>query len=747
MKYIISFLTLFISWSAQSQQQVLTGQILVEKNNSRTPIEGVNLFWMDTTQGAITDTSGAFSIPLNTKSNRLIIKYLGFKTDTLTISSPKKIIHLLTLDSGSELDEVTLVENKKTIQKSFYKAQNIINVSSEELLKAACCNLSESFETNPSIDVNFADALTGTKQIKMLGLSSPYILISEENIPMVRGASQTYGLTFTPGTWIQSIQITKGAGSVVNGFESIAGQINTEIQKPSMDFPLFINAYTSINGRQELNTHFNTKWNDKWSGGSYLHVNQRTQKFDRNNDSFLEVPLSKQINVLNRLQYTDATKGWVGFFSARFLTDDKQTGNKNFDPSTHKNSSTVWGSEIDTQRTDASLKIGYVFPNLSYQSFGFQSAYSNHKQNSYYGLRRYDITHESFFTNLLFNSIFSNTKNKFKVGLNFSWDRYDEAVDKTNYKRTDNVVGSFFEYNYDSLDKLSLVAGLRLDYHNRLGTFVTPRLHLRYNPWGRSVIRLSFGSGRKVANIFAENQKLFATNRLIQIKENGGSVYGLRPEKAWNYGASFIQGFTLFNKQGNVTLDYYRTDFTDQVVIDWEQVNHIRFYNLEGRSFANSFQLEVDYVPFKNTSLRLAYKNYIVKTTYGEQLLQRPLQPQNRFFANFEYKFINEEKGSQWKADWTYHFVGKQRLPSNSRDGFGNYSPNYGLFNMQVTRVFSEQFEVYLGGENLGDYRQINPIIEAENPFGTGFDTSIVYAPVFGTMVYAGLRFKLKTNK
>tara|TARA_B110000977_G_scaffold44697_1_gene60773 strand:+ start:4451 stop:6658 length:2208 start_codon:yes stop_codon:yes gene_type:complete len=733
------------SWSVQSQQ-LLSGQIKIQEFESKTLIEGANLFWLNTSIGTISDKTGSFKIPMTPKSNQLVISYLGFKTDTLTITKPIRLFHTLLPDNNDALDEVTLTQRRKAIQKSYFESQNIIMVSSEELLKAACCNLSESFETNPSIDVNFADALTGTKQIKMLGLSSPYLLISEENIPMVRGASQIYGLTFTPGTWIQSIQITKGAGSVVNGFESIAGQINTEIQKPSSDAPIFINAYTSVNGRQEFNAHFNTKFNEKWSAGSYVHVNQRTQKFDKNADQFLDVPISKQINILNRWQYTDASKGWVGFASLRFLDDSKQTGSMSFDPKIHKNMTSFWGSEIETKRLDASVKIGYVFPETTYKSFGFQSAYSNHDQDSYFGLRRYEIEHKSFFTNLLFNSIISNTKNKFKTGINFSFDEYNEQVDLIDYQRRDEVVGAFFEYSYDSLDKLSLTAGIRIDSHNRLGTFITPRLHVRYNPWERSVLRASIGSGRKVANIFAENQKLFGTNRLIQVRENGGSVYGLRPEKAWNYGLSFRQGFTLFEKLGDVTVDFYRTQFEDQVVVDWEQASHIRFYNLEGSSYANSFQLEIDYVPFRNTALRLAYKNYQVKTTYGTQTLQKPLQPKQRFFANFEYRLENEEKGSQWKADWTYHFVGEQRLPSNSRDGVGFLSKSYGLLNMQITRVFSTQFEVYLGGENLGNYKQLNPIVGAENPFGTTFDTSLVYAPIFGKMFYAGLRFKLNNN-
>lgn len=724
-------------------QAAIEGKILIQENNETYPLAGVNIFWLDSAVGTVSNQEGDFSISPISSTNQLIIKYLGFKTDTLNVTPGKKIFHFMKEDAGESLDEIELTQRRKAAQKSYIAAQNITQVNSAELLKAACCNLSESFETNPSIDVNFSDALTGTKQIRMLGLSSPYLLITEENIPSVRGASQIYGLTYTPGTWIESIQITKGAGSVTNGFESIAGQINTELQKPFLDAPLFINLFSSINGRQEANFHWNRKLSDQWSTGFYLHGNQRTLVTDQNEDDFLDLPLTNQVNVLNRWQYTDAEKGWVSFLSIRYLNDHKQTGAVDFDPAIDKGLTNRWGSEIDSQRFDASLKIGYVFPQLTYQSFGFQAAYNSHDQKAYYGLRQYDINHQSFFSNLLFNSILGNTKSKFKTGINLSWDQYDEWVDATNYQRTDRLIGGFFEYTYDSLAQWNIVAGIRVDSHNNLGTFITPRLHVRYTPWERGALRFSMGQGRKAANVFAENQTLFATNRAIYLRQNGGSIYGLRPEKAWNYGGSIQQGFTFFGQQGELNIDYYVTNFQDQVVVDWETARYIRFYNLAGKSFANSFQLGMDYAPFKNVSTRLAYKNYQVKTTYLDGLKQRPLQPEHRFFANADYNNVTAE-GKGWRADLTYHFVGEQRLPANPRDGVDFSAGAYGLWNAQITRVFSPQFEVYLGGENLANQRQINPVVGIDQPFGRNFDASLVYAPVFGRMIYAGLRFNLK---
>ena len=753
-----------LPWFSFSQDKVEGMVMEANSQNKHIPLPGANVYWMNSHIGTITNDEGLFSIPFSKEYNRLIISYVGFKSDTLTVNEPKLIHHFL--QPSNELDEVVVEQKKQAVQKAFFSPQNVVTINSAELLKAACCNLSESFETNPAIDVNFADALTGTKQIQMLGLTSPYLLITQENIPMVRGASQAFGLTFTPGTWVESIQITKGAGSVINGYESISGQINAELVKPLTDRALFVNGYFNKNGRMELNTHLNRKLNDKWSTGVYIHGNARRQIVDNNDDGFLDVPLANQINIMNRWQYQNPETGWVSFLNFRFLNDEKQVGQVDFNPEAlgairgFGSASSlglaeepalsvveVWGGEIATRRFDTSLKLGYVFPDLPFQSFGFQASYSNHDQESYFGFNRYDINHESVYSNLIFNSILGNTQNKFKTGLTLAYDGYDEIANTTAFKRDDSSIGAFFEYSYDNLEKINLTAGLRIDSHNRLGTFITPRLHVQYTPWNRGSLKASFGRGRRAANIFAENQQLFASSRQIQILDTEGSIYGLDAEDAWNYGVSFLQGFTFLNKPGTISVDFYKTDFSNQVVVDWENPRAVTFYNLDGKSYANSFQIELNHEIIKNVELRTAYKFYDVKTQFQSGLLQKPLLAQNRFFANLGYETEIKEDGSQWRFDYTLHTVGKQRLPNTDVNPpefrLNEYSESYGLMNSQVTRVFNKKFEVYIGGENLTNFRQNNPVLSADNPFGANFDTSIVYAPILGRMFYAGFRYKL----
>ena len=727
-------------------QEKVEGMVMeANSENKHIGLPGASVYWMNSQIGVITNEEGLFSIPFKKEYNKLIISYVGFESDTLTIMTPKMVHH--TLKPSNELNEVVVEQKRDAVQKTYFSSQNVVTINSAELLKAACCNLSESFETNPAIDVNFSDALTGTKQIQMLGLTSPYLLITQENIPSVRGASQAYGLTFTPGTWVESIQITKGAGSVVNGYESISGQINTELVKPLTDKAVFVNGYANQNGRYELNTHFNKKLTDKWSTGLYIHGNKRSQKEDANDDGFLDAPISDQINVMNRWQYQDAEKGWVSFFNVRFLNEEKQVGETIFNPELDKLTTNAWGSEIDTRRFDTSLKLGYVFPELPFQSLGFQTSYSYHNQDSYFGLRTYNIEHESVYTNFLFNSIIGDTQNKFKTGVTFAYDGYDELVNNIDYSRTDASIGAFFEYNYDNLEKVNLTAGIRVDNHNRLGTFITPRFHIRYTPWEKASLRGSFGRGKRAANIFAENQQLFGSSREIKISNNGGNIYGLDPEDAWNYGVSFLQGFTFLDRPGNFTVDFYKTDFKNQIVVDWENPQEIAFYNLEGKSYASSFQVEVNHELLKNLEVRTAYKYYDVRTDYKSGSLQKPIQAQHRYFVNLGYQTPAKENGSQWKFDYTLHALGKQRIPSTAsypaQYQLPDYAEPYSLMNAQITKVFNNSFEVYLGGENLTNYTQNNAVLGADNPFGANFDTSIVYAPIMGRMFFAGFRFKI----
>ena len=744
-KYTVALALLAMSTSLYAQQTV-TGQIVDE---AHTPIIGASVFYSSQSIGIATDMQGKFSLPY-IENEPLTISYIGYRSQSLT-PTLNQSYHLV-LQPEDSLEEVIIQTKQRNTTRPIRGTTNSFTMNSGELLKAACCNISEAFETNPSIDVNYTDAITGTKQIKMLGLTSPYILIAEENIPSVRGASQIYGLTFTPGTWVESIQVTKGAGTVINGYESISGQLNTELIKPATDRPFYLNLYGSNDERFEANIHGNYRINDKWSSSLFIHGNLRTGDHDKNHDGFLDMPKGEQINVMNRWQYINPERGVVSFITARYMKDNKIAGQVDFNKKKDKGSTLLWGSEVNTEKLDLSTKLGYVFPDMPFQSAGLQVAYNYHKQDSYFGLNLYDIKQNSLYSNLVFNSIISNTLHKFTTGLSFTLDQYTEQVFVPgidgNFDRTDNALGAFYEYTYDNTTDFSIVAGMRVDYHNRMGVFATPRLHLRYNPWENGVLRTSVGRGKRLANVFAENQIFFATNRYFQIEGNNGKIYDLDPEIAWNYGLSFTQNFHLIGRKGDITLDFYRTDFENQIVVDADYNAHqLLFYNLDGKSYANSFQLEVNYNLARNLNLRSAYKYYDIATDQKTGNHEKAYQPKHRLFANIEYTTNEKDNGAHWKFDFTYNWLGKQRITSTEQYAIANQlktsSNPYSLMNVQITKVFSPRFELYLGGENIGNYKQRNPIVSAQNPFDIDFDTSMVYAPIAGSMYYAGLRFKL----
>lgn len=745
-KNIVITAFLLFSMLTFSQSEV-TGTVTFENNQ---PLPGANVFWQGTEIGTVTDAQGKFKLQLSEESSVLVVSYVGFATQTRTITNPGDFRFRMEFDST--LDEVTLTKVRSSLQRNRLTTANVQTMTAKELTKAACCNLSESFETNPSIDVNFSDAVSGTRQIRMLGLTSPYITMTEENILAMRGGSQYAGLSFIPGPWVHSIQITKGAGSVINGYESISGQINYEFLRPQEEPKLYFNAFAGMGGRFEVNTHYNTTLNEHWATGLLVHGNFRNQKNDMNKDGFLDNPLMRQINLMNIWKYGICGKtGISAEFKWRFFADEKQSGEVDFDPNIPRSINPLWGSEINTRQFLASAKVGYVFPELEYQSIGFQNQFSDYRQDGYYGNRDYFISHQSWYSNLLFASIINNTLHKFTTGASFQWDRFEELYEDQDFSRKDVGVGAFFEYSYNNEDDLSYTLGGRADYHNRMGVFLTPRAHIRYQPAEQTTMRASVGRGKRLANVFMENQNLFASNRafvLPALPQGDNGFYNLNPEIAWNYGVSFIQKFKIFGKDADIGLDLYRTDFQNQVVVDLDaSAQQVQLYNLDGKSFANSLQLDFNVNPATHLEWRNSYKYYDVRTTNSIGLEQRVLQPRHRFFTNLAYETHLGDNGKQWKFDATYNWLGRQRMPVSTGNPtefqWNSMAPSFFTINAQVTRVFSKNFEIYVGGENMNNYRQPNAIIAATDPFGDFFDSSMIYGPVFGAMYYAGLRWKI----
>jgi outer membrane receptor for ferrienterochelin and colicins len=740
----LRLLLFFLVFSgAMFAQETLNGTVM-EKNAGvgERPIPFASVYWLGTQTGASTDSNGVFVIERNEFSKRLVVSSVGFNSDTISIKNNKTLKVVL---SPLQLDAVDVFYEKRGTEISYLDPLKVENIGEKELQKAACCNLSESFETNPSIDAVYADAVTGTKQIQMLGLDGKYAQITRESMPDIRGLSTVQGLSYIPGTWIESIQLNKGAGSVVNGFESVTGQINVELKKPEEADPLFVNAYVNQGGRTELNIDAAHRFNEKVSTMLFVHGDLRPIEVDGNNDGFLDFPTGQQINVVNRWKFK-GKKGWASQIGARGIIEDRSGGQFSTEPE-DSTLAQPFNVNWSTKRAEVWGKVGYVFQNAKFRSIGFQGSALYHDYQSTFGGVDYNANQQSGYFNTIFQDILGTTTHKYKAGLSLMYEKYDEQLGDGSFQRTEVVPGAFFEYAFNYFEKIGVVAGMRADYHNFYGLFFTPRLHVRYEVKDGSVLRLSGGKGSRTSNVISENQAMLASSRQwIILGEEDIPGFGLQQEKAWNFGANFTQEFRLNYRPATFSVDAYHTEFENQTVIDREDPTTLRIYNLEGRSFATSLQAQVDYSIYRGFDLRLAYRWYDVRTDYASGLLKAPLIASHRAFINVSY-----ETKSDWQFDATAQWQGQKRIPNTTSSPvqfqMDDYSPDLFLLNAQVTKTWKDNLAIYLGMENITNVKQNNPIISSDNPSSEYFDSSMIWGPVFGRMTYLGFRWTPIKNK
>lgn len=724
---------------AQPTASVVNGKVY-EQNETDTlmPLVGANVYWLGSTSGTVTSPDGSFSITRLSDSGKLIISFTGFRTDTIDLSKTDYVEVLLQKDLS--IEQVEIIKRWKTTSFSLLDPMKTEKIGEKELHKAACCNLSESFEANASVDVSFADAITGTKQIQMLGLAGPYSQITRENMPDIRGLSAIYGMEYIPGTWIESIQLNKGAGSVVNGYESIAGQINVELWKPESADRLYLNIYGNEDSRVEANLNLTHKINENLSTALLLHARTQKVEMDRNDDGFMDKPIGDQYIILNRWKLTTKTH-WESQLGIKATFNNNTGGQMGYNPGSTED---LWGMEMETTRLEAWMKVGKVFDKNPTNSIGMQFSGVSHEQKSDFGLKSYAAVQNSGYANFIFQSK-PSVYHSYKLGGSFQYDNFDEQLDSLNWLREEIVPGVFAEYNFSPSDNFDIVAGMRSDYHNNYGVFFTPRIHLRYALAEKSVFRLSAGKGHRTASIFAENSSVLASSRGVYIiGANTDTPYGLKQEIAWNFGANFTQKFQLDYREGSVTFDIYHTNFQNKIVVDLDDSPQtVLFYNLDGKSYSTSFQAQADYEVFRRFDARIAYRWYDVKTDYLSGTKEKPLVSSHRAFMNLAYGTRNH-----WSFDYTLQWQGSKRIPSTSGNPpqyqLDDYSPSFFMMNAQVSKQWAEKFDVYIGVENILDYKQDNPILASEDPFGPNFDASLTWGPIFGRMVYGGIRLRIK---
>ena len=757
----------------------------VTEAGTATPLPGAVLRWLFDAAGAnapvITTTSngrGRFTLARPARAaSRLVVQALGYRPDTLAVPATGAPYLRVALRAGPALGEVTVTARGPAY--SGLTPANVQVISGRDLTKSACCNLAESFETNASVEVTTSDAVSGAKQIQLLGLDGSYSLLTVDNQPALRGLAAPYRLGYLAGPWIENIEIIKGTGSVVNGYEAISGQVNVKLKEPEKSDQLLFNIYGNDLGKFDVNLNSSARINPKWSTVLLLHTDHLGQRVDRNRDGFLDLPLATQFNAFNKWKYISG-HGIVSEVGLGALRETRQGGQFDFRDTGGAAFTQHYGTTQATTRYTGYAKTSYTWPARPFQSLGLLLSGTNHAFASRYSfgydtydyvpgqplttttqrtLRTYDGTQRTGLATLLFQSALGTTAHVYRTGLSFLYDDYDERlsdgrtyptdvpadIDAREHRaRRELVPGAFAEYTYQNSRNLTVVAGLRADRHNLYGWQVTPRLNLKYDLLKNTVLRLAAGRGFRVANPIADNAALLASARAFVISP------GLRPEKAWNVGGSASQYFTALGRAATLVVDYYHTEFQNQVVADmYTASGYVLIGNLlpGGRSFARSLQAELQLEPLKGLQVKGAYKYLDVRTTYDNVLLPKPLTPAHRAFLNLGYASAFDK----WRVDFTVQWFGQRPLAhvvSTHQHGTGQEylpeaGPRYALLNTQLTRAF-KRLDVYVGVENLANYRQPNPIDGAANPFGPTFDAAMVWGPVYGRLTYAGLHYRIE---
>lgn len=644
-------------------------------------------------------------------------------------------------DSAEVLNEVT-VKSRRGLYK-LGGATNSELITASELKRAACCNLGESFTTNPSVDVNYNDAATGARQIRLLGLSGSYVQFLTENIPNFRGAASPYGLGYVAGPWMQSIQVSKGASSVKNGYESITGQINVEMKKPQSDPQLSVNMYYDIMNKLEANVDGNWHFGPEWSAGLLTHFENGFSSHDANSDGFADMPQVRQLALMPRVAYLG--RSYVFQAAGRYI-DERRTGGQLQGHAHPAGDKPLYRIQLDTRRWEAFAKNALMYDRDNDGNVALIISGSGHSQDAMYGLRLCDIDQHEFYASAMFERKWSE-RHALSTGIQTNYDhyRYHTLLDPAAtdaaaaYSEHEAVAGAYAQYTYNLDERLVAMAGLRYDWSDLYGSMLTPRMHLRYNPTADLSLHASAGRGYRSPHPLAEYSYLLASSRRMEISGH------LRREAAWNFGVGGSWTLRPLQKKTTISAEYYHTTFSSQLMANLDRDPHaVYIYSSQGRSYSHSLQLELSVDLLSDLNLTAAWRLTDVKAAYyGDGLQQKPLTPRNKGLFTLGWS----PNMGLWQFDLSCAINGSGRMPRpyTQADGSLSWPERYKAFaqlNAQITRNF-RHWAIYLGGENLTAYRQKNPVIGASDPWGPDFDATMVYGPLQGAMIYVGFRYNI----
>lgn len=733
---------LFLTWLLPAASQVTVKGLV--KNRFDAPISGAKLSFGDSGAYVLTDSLGTFAFTQSVKGKFVIVSHPTYLNDTVRLD--KRNFYTIVLNEFQTITGVKVkAESEKNLALKGISSHTEV-IGQGDLKKTACCDLAGCFETQGTVQPMTTNIITNAKELRILGLSGVYNQVLTEGIPMMYGLAYTYGISSFPGTLIDNIFVSKGTNSVLQGFESVVGQVNVIPKSPDRSEKFLYNSYINSFGENQHNLNYRIG-KGKWNNLTSIHVVQPASKWDRDKDEFLDLPLLQRYLVYNKLKYGDEYKGnFYAILGLKAYNEIRYGGQWNFNPTSDLGSVSVYGQSVKFNQFDGYFKAGYKLNED--RRISWMNSAQTHDQNSWFGSVNYRARQFQAYSNLQFEQNW-NGSHEFKSGVSLRVLNMNERISfsDTTLKRTyagtyikkEMIPGVFAENTFKWRgDIITLITGVRADHHNLFGWKVTPRAMLKYDVTDKAIMRMSAGTGWRTVNLFSENIGLLVSSRDIVFKEP------LKEESAFNWGVNFLQRFKKKHFEGFFTIDFYQTRFQNQFFPDYDsEPTKALIYNFSGHSISNGFQTDWNVKVKKLVELKAAYNFLDVYRIINSEKYILPFNAKHKLLIAVSYL----PKSKKWRADVNVHWFGKQRLPDteNYPELFrqSSQSKSYTTFNLQLTKTW-KKFEFYGGCENIFDYRQLRPIVSWQDPNSPYFDTSFNWGPTRGREAYIGFRYIVK---
>lgn len=745
MRMISMVLLLLLTGTLQAQS--IKGKLFGANSDGKEILPGGTVQWINQASAVVVNENGVFELGTEGVSDkRIIASCTGYITDTVTWNGGNYVSITLKRNAAT-LREVTVTNRSGAVVSNTSVIKTEI-INRHELSKAACCDLAGCFGTQASVQPQTTNVVTNSQELRILGLSGVYNQVLIDGLPMIQGLTYTYGISTYPGTVVDNIYVAKGTTSVLQGFESISGQINLESRSPEKTEKLHLNAYINSFGEKHFNANMATAVgeNKKWHTMLALHSVQPSARVDRNKDGFLDLPLLTRYMAYNKWKYgNDKEPGWNFQAGLRFVNEQRIGGQKNYSDAADKGSGQVYGQFVSFHQPEVYTKTGYRFS--ATQSLSLQVAGSHHQQHSWFGTLSYRGRQQLGYVNLQHEAGWK--KYILKYGISYRYQELEEDIafakpepSKTyagKYLTSLKVPGFFAENTFRLADdKVVLIAGARMDKHQTEGWYFTPRSMIKWTITSGQTFRASAGTGWRQVNLFSEQPVILTSSRNIIFPEK------LKPEEAFNWGLSHTWRFDRGTVSGIISADFYQTIFRQQFFPDYDvDPSSIIIKNVQGASRSNGVQVDAAFTFFKQIELRAAYNYLDVYRKEKNEKMVLPFNPRNRAMSAISFKTMD----NKWQADLNVHWFDKMKLPETSANPEPyrrpSWSSSYTTVNVQGTYRL-KTLEFYAGCENIGNYRQPDPIISADNPFGAYFDLSSVWGPTRGRELYLGVRYSIK---